>query len=277
MSNDVIISVEHLSKRYRLGEIGATTLRESAERWWHKLRGRNPDEHMGKVGAQRRPKVTELQSSKVTESAKDGSASGGKPEFEHEGREGSEGEGKTLVPNINKPLRSLPALSGVEGRSSMSRRSVFAKTDVQNSEELNTKAAKSAKIDNPLLPLRSSVEDSSSDDLWALKDVSFEVRRGEVLGISRLREYTTAGQVGRNGAGPSTSLRVNKSTLLKMLSRITEPTSRLRQGYGGEGGRAVMRGRVGSLLEVGTGFHTELTGVSRKRCNSETLELCNLT
>jgi hypothetical protein len=65
--SDVIISVEHLSKRYRLGEIGATTLRESAERWWHKVRGRNPDEHMGKVGAQRRPKVTELQSRRKTD------------------------------------------------------------------------------------------------------------------------------------------------------------------------------------------------------------------
>jgi lipopolysaccharide transport system ATP-binding protein len=72
---------------------------------------------------------------------------------------------------------------------------------------------------------------SSNEEFWALKDVNFEIRSGDRVGI-----------IGRNGAG--------KSTLLKVLSRITEPTS----------GRIQIKGRVASLLEVGTGFHPELTG-----------------
>lgn len=98
-------------------------------------------------------------------------------------------------------------------------------------EVMEAVSAPVRRLASRIIPGRRERNEDDPETIWALKGVSFKVEEGEVLGI-----------IGRNGAG--------KSTLLKILSRITEPTA----------GRIHMRGRVASLLEVGTGFHPELTG-----------------
>ena len=119
----------------------------------------------------------------------------------------------------------------VENLSKLYRIGQFVGYSTLRESLVNTFSAPFRRFRSTIAGQRTSSRNQDSEYIWALKDISFEIKQGEVVGI-----------IGRNGAG--------KTTLLKVLTRITTPT----QGY------AEIRGRAGSLLEVGTGFHPELTG-----------------
>jgi len=123
------------------------------------------------------------------------------------------------------------ATSTVRNRTSSGSDIAITVRDLAKSYTIVHEERKSGLIDTMIHRVKNPMKRPTRETFWALNGASFEVKRGDVIGI-----------IGRNGAG--------KSTLLKVLSRITEPTR----------GEAIMHGRVGSLLEVGTGFHPELTG-----------------